>query len=143
MVENLQSYGVFSSKKVAKVMETIDRGLFVPDGTPAYDDSPMSIGYNATISAPHMHAMCLQLLEQNLQPDMHALDVGSGAYVLHYYVMTFECNSFMSSHYSWKSNSQYYGTLVHDYFALAMFHLQCSIEILKFSLLIVCQGRDI
>lgn len=78
MVENLQSYGVFSSKKVAKVMETIDRGLFVPDGTPAYDDSPMSIGYNATISAPHMHAMCLQLLEQNLQPEMHALDVGSG-----------------------------------------------------------------
>lgn len=137
-MENLQSYGVFSSKKVAKVMETIDRGLFVPDGTPAYDDSPMSIGYNATISAPHMHAMCLQLLEQHLQPDMHALDVGSGAYVLHFYVMTFECNSFMS-----KSNSEYYGTLVHDYFALAMFHLQCSIEILKFSLLIVCQGRDI
>ncbi|KAK9926764.1 hypothetical protein M0R45_023977 [Rubus argutus] len=78
MVENLQTYGVFSSKKVAKVMETVDRGLFVPDGTPAYDDSPMSIGYNATISAPHMHAMCLQLLEQNLQPEMHALDVGSG-----------------------------------------------------------------
>lgn len=98
MVENLQSYGVFSSKKVAKVMETVDRGLFVPDGTPAYDDSPMSIGYNATISAPHMHAMCLQLLEQNLQPEMHALDVGSGAYVLHLYVMTFEFNSFMSSH---------------------------------------------
>ena len=41
-------------------------------------DSPMSIGYNATISAPHMHAMCLQLLEKNLQPGMHALDVGSG-----------------------------------------------------------------
>ncbi|XP_004299165.1 PREDICTED: protein-L-isoaspartate O-methyltransferase-like isoform 2 [Fragaria vesca subsp. vesca] len=78
MVEGLQSYGVISSEKVAEVMGTIDRALFVPDGTPAYDDSPMSIGYNATISAPHMHAMCLQLLEKNLQPDMHALDVGSG-----------------------------------------------------------------
>ncbi|XP_028765182.1 protein-L-isoaspartate O-methyltransferase 1 [Neltuma alba] len=78
MVENLQRYGVISSKKVAEVMETVDRALFVPDGTPPYVDSPMAIGYNATISAPHMHAMCLQLLEQNLQPGMHALDIGSG-----------------------------------------------------------------
>lgn len=79
MVENLQHYGVISSKKVAEVMETVDRALFVPDGTPPYVDSPMSIGYNATISAPHMHATCLQLLEKNLQPGMHALDVGSGS----------------------------------------------------------------
>ncbi|KAK3017854.1 hypothetical protein RJ639_004546, partial [Escallonia herrerae] len=78
MVENLQRYGVISSKKVAEVMETIDRALFVPAGTPAYVDSPMQIGYNATISAPHMHAACLQLLEENLQPGMHVLDVGSG-----------------------------------------------------------------
>ncbi|GAV83968.1 PCMT domain-containing protein [Cephalotus follicularis] len=78
MVDNLQHYGVIKSKKVAEVMETIDRALFVPDGTPAYVDSPMAIGYNATISAPHMHATCLQLLESNLQPGMRALDVGSG-----------------------------------------------------------------
>lgn len=78
MVEHLQRYGVISSNKVAEAMETIDRALFVPDGTPAYVDSPMAIGYNATISAPHMHATCLQLLEENLQPGMHALDVGSG-----------------------------------------------------------------
>ncbi|KAM7471236.1 hypothetical protein LguiA_009419 [Lonicera macranthoides] len=78
MVENLQQYGILGSKKVAEVMETIDRAAFVPDGTPAYVDTPMQIGYNATISAPHMHAMCLQLLEENLQPGMHALDVGSG-----------------------------------------------------------------
>ncbi|XP_024025611.1 protein-L-isoaspartate O-methyltransferase 1 isoform X1 [Morus notabilis] len=78
MVEQLQRYGVMSSKKVAEVMETVDRALFVPDGNPPYFDSPMAIGYNATISAPHMHATCLQLLEKNLQPGMHALDVGSG-----------------------------------------------------------------
>ncbi|KAE8721538.1 Protein-L-isoaspartate(D-aspartate) O-methyltransferase [Hibiscus syriacus] len=78
MVEHLQRYGVISSMKVAEVMETIDRAVFVPDGTLAYVDSPMPIGYNATISAPHMHATCLQLLEENLQPGMHALDVGSG-----------------------------------------------------------------
>ncbi|XP_043707205.1 protein-L-isoaspartate O-methyltransferase 1-like [Telopea speciosissima] len=78
LVEHLQQNGVIRSNKVAEVIETIDRGLFVPDGIPAYVDTPMQIGYNATISAPHMHAMCLELLENNLQPGMHALDVGSG-----------------------------------------------------------------
>lgn len=84
MVEHLQHYGVISSKKVAEVMETIDRALFVPAGTPPYVDSPMAIGYNATISAPHMHATCLQILEENLQPGMRALDVGSGVLLLLY-----------------------------------------------------------
>ncbi|KAF6176943.1 hypothetical protein GIB67_027743 [Kingdonia uniflora] len=77
LVEKLQRYGIVRSKKIVEVMETIDRGLFVPDVTTAYVDSPMHIGYNATISAPHMHATCLELLEGNLQPGMHALDVGS------------------------------------------------------------------
>lgn len=81
MVEQLQRYGIFNSKRVAETMEKVDRALFVPDGTPAYVDSPMAIGYNVTISAPHMHAMCLQLLEKNLQPGMHALDIGSGFHV--------------------------------------------------------------
>ncbi|CAI0447462.1 unnamed protein product [Linum tenue] len=79
MVDNLKRYGVFNSDKVAEVMENIDRALFVPNGNSAYADTPMPIGYNATISAPHMHATCLQLLEDYLKPGMHALDVGSGA----------------------------------------------------------------
>ncbi|KAH0469431.1 hypothetical protein IEQ34_000989 [Dendrobium chrysotoxum] len=78
MVESLQRYGIIKSKKVAEVMEQIDRGLFVQSDTPAYIDSPMQIGYNATISAPHMHATCLELLKEHLQPGMRALDVGSG-----------------------------------------------------------------
>ncbi|KAK6795056.1 hypothetical protein RDI58_008509 [Solanum bulbocastanum] len=78
MTEQLRRHGVIKSQKVTEIMETVDRGLFVPEGTPAYVDSPMSIGYNATISAPHMHAMCLELLKDRLQPGMHALDVGSG-----------------------------------------------------------------
>ncbi|CAI8609817.1 unnamed protein product [Vicia faba] len=78
MVENLQRCGIIKSQKVVQVMEIIDRGLFVPNGVQPYIDSPFAIGYNATISAPHMHAACLQLLENHLQPGMHALDVGSG-----------------------------------------------------------------
>lgn len=80
MVEQLQRHGIIQSKKVAEAMESIDRALFVPDGFPAYEDSPMRIGFNATISAPHMHAACLQLLEKHLQPGMRALDVGSGIF---------------------------------------------------------------
>lgn len=78
MLAFLQSSGTIRSKKVAEVMETIDRALFVPAGAPPYVDSPMPIGHNATISAPHMHAMCLELLENHLKPGMRALDVGSG-----------------------------------------------------------------
>lgn len=78
LVEYLKQNGTIKSNKVAEVMETIDRGLFVPNGASAYVDSPMAIGYNATISAPHMHAACLELLEEHLKPGMHALDVGSG-----------------------------------------------------------------
>ncbi|KAK9090274.1 hypothetical protein Sjap_023451 [Stephania japonica] len=78
LVEYLQQNGALNSKKVAEVMKTVDRGLFVPHGNFPYVDSPMDIGYNATISAPHMHAACLELLEENLQPGMRALDVGSG-----------------------------------------------------------------
>ncbi|XXG62483.1 hypothetical protein AAC387_Pa05g0831 [Persea americana] len=78
LVESLMQCGVIKSPKVAEVMEAIDRGLFVPDGNSPYHDSPMQIGYNATISAPHMHAACLELLENHLKPGMHALDVGSG-----------------------------------------------------------------
>lgn len=78
LVEQLKHYGMIKSDKVAEVLQIVDRGLFVPEGSPAYVDSPMPIGYNATISAPHMHATCLELLEEHLQPGMRALDVGSG-----------------------------------------------------------------
>ncbi|MCO5609243.1 hypothetical protein L7F22_063467 [Adiantum nelumboides] len=78
LVELLQLGGIIKSQRIAEAMEKIDRKLFVPDQAYAYMDNPMPIGYNATISAPHMHALCLQLLENHLQPGMHALDVGSG-----------------------------------------------------------------
>lgn len=78
LVEMLQRGGIVKSDKVANVMEDLDRGLFVPEGVPAYMDGPMPIGYNATISAPHMHGLCLELLENHLKPGMRALDVGSG-----------------------------------------------------------------
>ena len=44
----------------------------------AYVDAPSPIGFNATISAPHMHASALELLRGHLFPGARVLDVGSG-----------------------------------------------------------------
>ena len=42
-------------------MRLVDRKNFVPSHllNKAYFDTPQPIGYNATISAPHMHATAL------------------------------------------------------------------------------------
>lgn len=80
LVSSLRDSGTITTSRVADVMEQIDRGLFVPAGEcDPYMDHPVPIGYNATISAPHMHAACLALLNDHLQPGMRALDIGSGS----------------------------------------------------------------
>jgi protein-L-isoaspartate(D-aspartate) O-methyltransferase len=38
-----------------------------------------SVGYNVTISAPHMHAHALEMLRDQLIPGARVLDVGSGS----------------------------------------------------------------
>jgi protein-L-isoaspartate(D-aspartate) O-methyltransferase len=49
-----------------------------------YMDSPQSIGYDATISAPHMHASACESLLEYLKPGSKVLDVGSGSgYLTH------------------------------------------------------------
>jgi protein-L-isoaspartate(D-aspartate) O-methyltransferase len=40
-------------------------------------DYPLPIGCSETISAPHMHATALEVLESKLQPGNSILDVGS------------------------------------------------------------------
>ena len=57
-------------------MLAVDRGAFAENA--AYKDSPQLIGFGVTISAPHMHAMCLEVLSSHLRPGARALDVGSG-----------------------------------------------------------------
>lgn len=59
-------------------MSRVDRAKYCPAQTP-YDDSPFPIGYNATISAPHMHAAALEALEDKLADGSKVLDVGSGS----------------------------------------------------------------
>uniref|UniRef100_A0A1I7YKS1 Protein-L-isoaspartate O-methyltransferase n=1 Tax=Steinernema glaseri TaxID=37863 RepID=A0A1I7YKS1_9BILA len=77
LVTSLRRNGVYHSERVAEVMLAVDRADFC--GSNPYLDSPQSIGYNATISAPHMHASALELLLPKLVNGSHVLDVGSGS----------------------------------------------------------------
>jgi protein-L-isoaspartate(D-aspartate) O-methyltransferase len=64
---------------VISAMFRVKRELFVPEAlqSRAYDDTPLSIGNNQTISAPHMVAIMCDLLD--LQPGMTVLEVGGGS----------------------------------------------------------------
>ena len=54
---NDAGYRYVKSERVADAMLAVDRGLFSKYNP--YADSPQSIGYGATISAPHMVFMPL------------------------------------------------------------------------------------
>ena len=59
-------------------MLKVDRSHYCPSQNP-YMDAPYSIGYGATISAPHMHAYALETLRDRLVDGAKVLDVGSGS----------------------------------------------------------------
>lgn len=80
LVENLVNSGVISNPAVGEAMRACDRKIFVPDAykEEALFDAPIHVedeGFN--ISAPHMHALCLQ--ELDIREGMSVLDVGSGS----------------------------------------------------------------
>lgn len=68
--------GMLKSAAVRNAMLAVDRADFCPVGP--YFDCPQGIGYNATISAPHMHAFALEesLKVKNVR---RILDIGSGS----------------------------------------------------------------
>jgi protein-L-isoaspartate(D-aspartate) O-methyltransferase len=79
LVNNLKNNGVIEHADVAEAMKKVDRGFYVVRGSGnPYIDSPQGIGSGATISAPHMHAHCLEVLRPWLKPGARVLDVGSG-----------------------------------------------------------------
>ena len=76
IIELIQE-GNIISEKVADVMLEVDRGNFAPKFP--YANRPISINYNVTISAPHMHAFALEHLLEYCTPNSRILDVGSGS----------------------------------------------------------------
>ncbi|XP_019742827.1 l-isoaspartyl protein carboxyl methyltransferase, like [Hippocampus comes] len=77
LITRLREHGVIHSDRVFSAMLATDRAIYSRDYP--YADSPQSIGFRATISAPHMHAHALELLSDKLTEGASALDVGSGS----------------------------------------------------------------
>ena len=66
-----------TSKRVYDVMMTVDRKDFAP--TNPYENNPQRIPCNVVISAPLLHAYCLEALKDFLKPGNKVMDVGSGS----------------------------------------------------------------
>lgn len=82
LIDNLVRNRLVENPRVEQALRLVDRRVFLPANTTpsiAYADAPQSISCAATISAPHMHAMALQLLNDHLPPGATALDVGAGS----------------------------------------------------------------
>ena len=75
--EHLKKIGMLQSETVYKALMSVDRADFAPRSP--CEESPQSINYGVTISAPHMHAYCLELLKDHLKIGGKALDVGFGS----------------------------------------------------------------
>lgn len=77
LINYLMDGGIIKTKEIEEIMKSIDRGDFAP--TDPYVDRPQPIGYNTTISAPHMHAVQLELLKDCFKNAKKALDIGTGS----------------------------------------------------------------
>lgn len=77
LIDNLRFQGV--GEKVLDAMLRVPRHLFLPPNVrgEAYIDTPLPIGYNQTISAPHMVAIMCDLLD--LREGQNVLEVGTGS----------------------------------------------------------------
>lgn len=76
-MRELRKHNIITDDRVFDAMSKVDRGHFCKNDP--YNDSPQSIGYAVSISAPHMHAYALSYLCDKLQPGAKALDIGSGS----------------------------------------------------------------
>lgn len=81
LVNNLVENRLIHHPLAIKAMRAVDRALFVNPSykSYAYEDRPLPIGYDVTISAPHMHAMMLDEMAPYLGPGTTGIDIGSGS----------------------------------------------------------------
>jgi len=79
LVQHLINRRVLTKKEVIDAMLKVPRHKFLPKEavSTAYIDSPISIGLNQTISAPHMNSMMCELLD--LQEGDKILEIGTGS----------------------------------------------------------------
>lgn len=103
LLDGLQERDIIQSPLTYDIMVKVDRRCFVPsDATHlSYSDIPRSIGWNTTISAPHMHALTLEKLKDALIPGGKGLDIGTGSgYLAACFaeIMKKDCRVYMIDH---------------------------------------------
>jgi len=66
-------------ERVLEAMRTVPRHVFVPEGMrrAAYQDSPLPIGWDQTISQPYIVALMTELLQ--VTPESKVLEIGTGS----------------------------------------------------------------
>jgi protein-L-isoaspartate(D-aspartate) O-methyltransferase len=79
MVEKQLRRRGIRDERVLRTMEVIPRELFVPEdyAIDAYEDTPIGIGFEQTISQPYMTALMCEVLALN--GNERVLDVGTGS----------------------------------------------------------------
>ena len=79
LVEHLKDIGILNTPEIISAFESIDRVDFIKsrDKPIAYEDIPLDIGYDQTISQPLTVAFMLEELEP--QKGDSVLDIGSGS----------------------------------------------------------------
>lgn len=79
LVNKLRDRGNIRSEEVENAFRSVDRAVFVPEKyrMSAYEDRPLPIGEDATISAPHIVAINTELLD--VKSDCKVVEIGSGS----------------------------------------------------------------
>ncbi len=79
MVDYLVEGGYLHTPSVIKAFKKVDRKNFVPENykNSAYDDTPLHIGFNQTISAPSMVAIMTEKLD--VKEGQKILEIGAGS----------------------------------------------------------------
>jgi protein-L-isoaspartate(D-aspartate) O-methyltransferase len=79
LLQHMLATGVLRTPHLIDAFRAVDRAHFVPEALQAhaYEDCPLPIGYEQTISQPSTVAFMLELLAP--QKGHHILDIGSGS----------------------------------------------------------------
>jgi len=79
LIEHIKSIGYLKSKQLEEALRNIPRHYFVPESIRhlAYRDTPLSIGFNQTISQPSTVVAMTEVL--GVKKDQKILEIGTGS----------------------------------------------------------------
>jgi protein-L-isoaspartate(D-aspartate) O-methyltransferase len=80
LTQYLIQQGYLRTPEIIEAFKAVPRHLFVPEPQrkDAYTDVPLPIGHGQTISAPHMNALCTELLNPEKNDAVFEVGTGSG-----------------------------------------------------------------